>query len=161
MKVIEVMCRPVASCTEETSLQPAARRMADNDCGALPVVSPRGGVVGMITDRDVCLAVGALSRHPADILVRDVMTRDVALCHTDDDVHDALTVMANRHVRRLPVLDAAGVLQGVLSTDDLVLRAEAPDPSHATALSSRDVFETLRTIYGSRRVRGAAAASAV
>jgi CBS-domain-containing membrane protein len=160
MKVSEVMCRPVTFCTEETSLPAAARRMADNDCGALPVVSPRG-VVGMITDRDVCLAVGTLSRHPADMLVRDVMTRDVALCHTDDDVHDALTVMANRHVRRLPVLDAAGALQGVLSTDDLVLRAEAPDPSHAPALSSRDVFETLRTIYRTRRVRFAAVPSAV
>jgi CBS domain-containing protein len=135
--------------------------MAENDCGVLPVVGPRGEVVGMLTDRDVCLAVGTLGRHPAETLVRDVMTRDVALCHTEDDVHDALAVMANRHVRRLPVLDAAGALQGVLSTDDLVLRAEAPDPSHATALSSRDVFETLRTIYGTRRVRVGNGASAV
>lgn len=69
--------------------------------------------------------------------------------------------MAKRHVRRLPVLDAAGALQGVLSMDDLVLRAEAPDPSHTPALSSLDILETLRTIYGSRRVRVAAAPSAV
>jgi CBS domain-containing protein len=160
MKVSEVMCRPVSSCTEETNLAAAARRMGENDCGVLPVVRQRK-IVGMITDRDVCLAVGALSRHPADTLVRDVMTRDVALCHTDDDVHNALAVMANRHVRRLPVLDAAGALQGVLSMDDLVLHAEAPDPSHTPALSSRDVLETLRTIYGSRRVRVAAAPSAI
>lgn len=152
MKVSEVMCRPVSSCTEETNLPSAARRMGENDCGALPVVRERR-VVGMITDRDVCLAVGALRRPPADTLVRDVMTRDVVVCHTDDEVRDALAVMANRHVRRLPVLDADGTLQGVLSTDDLVLRAEAPDPSHVPALSAAEVLDTLRTIYGSRRVR--------
>jgi CBS domain-containing protein len=71
-----------------------------------------------------------------------------------------LAVMANRHVRRLPVLDTAGALQGVLSMDDLVLHAETPEPSHTPALSSRDVLQTLRTIYGSRRVRVAAAPSA-
>lgn len=159
MKVSEVMCRPVSSCSEDTSLPVAARRMGENDCGVLPVVREKR-VVGMITDRDVCLAVGNLSRHPTDTLVRDVMTRDVALCRTDDDVRDALSVMANRQVRRLPVLDAAGTLQGVVSMDDLVLRAEAPDASRTPALSERDVLDTLRRIYGSRRVRAAGVTSA-
>ncbi|HEX9690066.1 MAG TPA: CBS domain-containing protein [Thermoanaerobaculia bacterium] len=160
MKVSEVMCRPVSSCTEEMSLSAAARRMGEDDCGALPVVR-QGRVVGMITDRDVCLAVGDRRRLPKETPVRDIMTRDVALCHTDDDIHDAIAVMASRQVRRLPVLDVAGTLEGILSVDDVVLRAEEMDPSRTPALSCRDVLSTLRAIYGSRRVRLAASSSGV
>lgn len=152
MKVADLMCRPVASTTEETSVANAARRMEESDCGVLPVLR-NGTIVGIVTDRDICLSLGRLTRHPKDILVREIMTRDVGLCRTDDDVHDALATMARRQVRRLPVTDAGGRLEGILSADDVVLRAEERDPSRVPALSCRDALETLRAIYGSRHVR--------
>ncbi len=104
MRVGEVACRPVASCTEETSLSSAARLMGENDCGALPVLRA-GRIVAIVTDRDICLAVGKKRRSPGEIPVKEVMTTDVAACETTDEVSAALATMARRQVRRLPVLD--------------------------------------------------------
>ncbi len=156
MRVAEVMARPVSSCTEETTLAAAARRMSENDCGALPVL--RGGrVVGVVTDRDACLALGYERRIANDVPVGDVMTREVTVCGPDDDLHTALALMSTRQVRRLPVVDAAGKLAGILSLDDVVVRAEEPDPSRRPPeISCREVVATLRAICGSRRVRPAA-----
>ena len=160
MKVKEVLCRPVSTCTEDTTLAAAARLMEENDCGVLPVVRA-SRVVGVITDRDVCVAVGR-RRDPREVPVREVMTTDVALCDTNDDIGQALTVMARRRVRRLPAVDAHGALEGIVSVDDIVLRAEEPDPSReAPAISNRDVVTTLRAICGSRRVRPVGSLSAL
>ena len=160
MKVLEVLCRPVSTCTEDTTLAAAARLMEENDCGVLPVVRA-SRLVGVVTDRDVCVAVGR-KRNPQEVPVRDVMTKDVAVCGVGDDVRQALAVMANRRVRRLPAVDARGNLEGIVSIDDVVIRAEEPDPSRERpAISCRDVVTTLRAICGSRRVRPVASLSAV
>jgi CBS domain-containing protein len=154
MKISEAMCRPVSSCTEDTSLASAARLMERDDCGALPVLRD-GRVIGIVTDRDVCLALGRGMASVAPI--QKAMRTDVAICATGDDVSDALSTMARRQVRRLPVLDEHGGLVGILSMDDLILRAEELDPSRLPpAISCRDVVRTLRSICGSRRVRPAA-----
>ena len=152
------MCRPVSSCGEETSLSAAARLMEENDCGALPVMK-NGRLVGIVTDRDMCLAITRPSA--ADTPVREVMTSRVATCKADDDVRVALATMAARQVRRLPVLDERGGVAGILSMDDVVLRAEEPDPSRLPPdVSCRDVVRAMQQIYGTRRVRPAAARSA-
>jgi CBS domain-containing protein len=159
MRVSEVMCRPVSYCAPETGLTAAARLMGDNDCGVLPVVR-NGRIVGVVTDRDVCLAV---ARRPAsETSVREVMTENVASCRAEDDVRDALSLMASRQVRRLPVVDDRGGVAGVLSMDDVVLRAEEPDPSRRPpAISCREAAETLQRIYGSRHVRPVGTTSAL
>ena len=159
MRVNELMCRPVASCTEETTLAAAARRMEENDCGVLPVLRD-GRIVGVVTDRDVCLAVArkAASQTP----VREAMTADVAKCGVNDDIRDALAVMAKRQVRRLPVVDDRGGVAGLLSMDDIILRAEEPDPSRRPpAVTYREAVATLQHICGSRRVRPAGTLAAL
>jgi CBS domain-containing protein len=153
MRVRDVMCQPVSTCSEEMSLASAARIMGENDCGVLPVVRD-GRVVGVVTDRDVCLAVGRMRRSPDETPVREVMTRNVATCATTDEIHTALAVMSSKQVRRLPVTDEKGVLKGVLSMDDIVLRAEENDPSRQPpAVSCRSVVAVMRNIYGSRRLQ--------
>ena len=154
MRIRDVMCRPVASCTKETVLPAAARLMFENDCGALPVVEA-GKVVGMITDRDICMALGKREK-PATVKVGDVMTPHAETMNETDEAREALTVMANRRVRRLPILDARGRLSGILSLDDLAVRAEEPSPLGAVALSYRDVFEAFRAICGRRPIRKSA-----
>jgi CBS domain-containing protein len=151
MRVSEVMCRPVSVCTEETSLASAAQLMGESDCGVLPVVRS-GRLVGILTDRDVCLAVGA-QWHSGATPVREIMNQEVHTCKATDDLPSALAAMAKHRVRRLPVLDEHGALKGILIIDDLVLRAEEPDPSRRPApVSYREVVGTLQRIYGSRRV---------
>lgn len=160
MKVHEVLCRPVSTCPEDTTLAAAARLMEENDCGVLPVVRATK-VVGVVTDRDVCMAVGR-KRNPQETPVREIMSTNVVSCGIEDDVRQALSIMANSRIRRLPVVDARGKLEGIVSMDDVVLRAEEADPSRgAPAISCRDVVTALRAIYGSRRVRPVASLSAL
>jgi CBS domain-containing protein len=153
MKVQEAMCQPVSTCSEEMSLAAAARIMGENDCGILPVVR-KGRILGVVTDRDVCLAIGRTRRSPDETPVREVMSKNVVTCAADDDIHTALSVMSARQVRRLPVLDERGTLKGVLSMDDVVLRAEEADPSRQPPeVSCRSVVAAMRNIYGSRRLQ--------
>jgi len=83
----------------------AAKIMWDCDCGVVPVVDEERRVVGMVTDRDICMAAATRAAKPSDIQVRDVMSRDVASCGVGDDVHVALNTMKAQRVRRLAVLD--------------------------------------------------------
>ena len=152
MRVQDVMCRPVVSCTEETSLASAARSMAQNDCGVLPVL--RGGrIVGMLSDRDVCLAAGR-GKSMVDTTAKTAMQENVVACEVNEELRSALEKMATRQVRRLPVLDAKGKLVGIVSLDDLALWAEEPAPAAAPpALSCRDLANAFRQIVAKRPLR--------
>ena len=81
MKVEDVMTREVKTCALETNLADAARSMWMRNCGILPVVDSRGEAVGVITDRDVCMATGCRRRDPATILVSEVMTEKLYSVH--------------------------------------------------------------------------------
>ena len=98
--------------------------MWQDDCGILPVVAEGGKVVGLITDRDICMAGVLTGRNLANIAVEDVISRKVFSCKSDDDVRAALKTMQEHKIRRLPALDAYGLLEGMLSMNDVVLRAE-------------------------------------
>ncbi len=126
MKVSEIMSCPVPTCTPDTWLSQAARLMAAGNCGILPVVDSHGRVKGIITDRDVCLGIARSNRSPRAIRVHEVMSRTVAAVRAADDLSTALGKLSQARVRRMPVLDAADRLTGLLSFDDIVLRgAEA------------------------------------
>ena len=156
MKVADVMSRPITSCTENTSVASAGRLMGENDCGFLPVL--RGGtMVGVVTDRDICVAISRKRRSAWELPVREIMSKDVAACVLTDSVGSALSTMAQRQVRRLPVLDPKGTLAGILSLDDLILRAEEQSPTGAPPwLTFGDVVRALRRIVGSRPLRKSA-----
>ena len=158
MKVSDVMCRPVSVCAGETSLASAAQLMGESDCGVLPVLQS-GRLVGILTDRDVCLAVGT-QWHSGATPVAEVMNADVYTCKVTDEIRSAMDTMARRRVRRLPVLDDQGALRGILTMDDLILRAEESDRQGLSVpVSCRDVVQTLQQICGSRRMRPEAAAA--
>ena len=114
----------VKACSPYTDLASAAKIMWDCDCGVVPVVNEERRVVGMVTDRDICIAAATRASRPSDVQVRHVMSEDVASCGMGDDVHAVLNTMKERRVRRLPVLDAEGRLAGIVSMNDLVMRAE-------------------------------------
>src|SRR6266508_433936 len=123
MIVKDLAAFDVKSCNADTDLATAAKIMWDCDCGIVPVVNEERKVIGMITDRDICIAAATRAARPADILVRDVMSRDVVACGVGDDVRVALRTMKKERVRRLPVLDGQERLAGIISMNDLVMRA--------------------------------------
>jgi CBS domain-containing protein len=79
------MTEPPLTCTPETSV--AARLMREADDGTLPVVDSKGQLVGIVADRDICLALASANRNPLHIAVHEVMTRKVFSALLDDDVH--------------------------------------------------------------------------
>src|SRR6185436_11839880 len=133
MKVEEICTRTVKSCGRETSAADAADAMWEAGCGALPVVDESGRVVGVVTDRDLCMALALTGQRADDLPVRSLLRPTLHTCRLTDEVRDALRTMRLQKIRRLPVVDGAGVLQGMLSLADLV-RVSRPDalagPSH-------------------------------
>ncbi|HYL47171.1 MAG TPA: CBS domain-containing protein [Candidatus Limnocylindrales bacterium] len=147
MLVKDLMSKPVATCRRETNLGAAVQILWNQNCGFLPVVDAEEKVVGVITDRDICIALGTRNHPPGEIFVGDVISGNVISCKTDDEIHHVLPVMAEARVRRLPVLDFQGKLAGILSMDDAVLRAETGRFGKAPALSFDEVAAALKRLY--------------
>ena len=120
MRVQDVMTSPAHSCTPDASLAAAALAMQEYGCGALPVLDNAGRPVGILTDRDVCMAVARKNRFPAAISVREIMTLNPFTCGPGTDLEYAVNVMADGHIRRLPVVDGNGRLVGILSLSDVL-----------------------------------------
>ena len=146
MKVQDLMTTSPAACTLTTSLHDAAGKMWHHDCGILPVVAEGGKVVGMITDRDICMAGVLTGRHLANIAVEDVSSGKVFVCRVDDEVRTALKTMQENKIRRLPVVDELGLLQGILSMNDIVLIAEETKDKKVPPVSYADVVNTYKSI---------------
>ena len=123
MKIDAIMTAPVETCGPDDNLGEAARAMWTHDCGVLPVVAADGHVQGILTDRDICMALATRDRPAARIAVREVATQAVHACVEGDDVETALDTMRTQRIRRLPVLDRDGHLKGLLSINDIVLHA--------------------------------------
>lgn len=117
MKAESVMTKSPMTCAPSATVHEAARTMGEQDCGVLPVVD-EGRLVGIVTDRD--LAVRALGRG-GGATVRDCMTHDVFVARTDTSVEDCIATMEQHKVRRLPIVDAKGALQGIVSLDGLAM----------------------------------------
>jgi CBS domain-containing protein len=144
MKVKDVMTKDVRICGINDNLSTAARTMSVNDCGILPIVNNQGTVVGVLTDRDICMTAGSKDQVPSSISVADVMMRQLYSCLPEADIREALQIMRQKKVRRLPVLDAKGNLCGILSLDDVAVKTRAADKP--AELSAEDVEITLDAI---------------
>jgi CBS domain-containing protein len=157
MKVHELMTTPAETCPIDTDLATAAMIMWWRDCGAVPITDAQGGrVVGMITDRDICMATATKHVAPDQIRVSDVMNGRLHSVTPDDEIETALERMASARVRRLPVVDAQGEAVGMLSLNDLVLRA---DPARARATSGAPADGVLRALKSISEHRPVAVAS--
>ena len=139
MQVQQVMTPAPSACAPGTNLCEAVQLMWEGDFGALPVVDDGGVVLGIVTDRDISVALGTRNQVPAQLTVADVMSKTVLTCHGHDDVRAALNTMGAHRVRRLPVVDGEQRLCGMLSINDAILAVDGP-------LRADDVVETLRGI---------------
>jgi CBS domain-containing protein len=143
MKVQDVMVKGVRFCDPDTNLATVTKIFWEQGCGALPVVE-NGRVIGMITDRDVSIALGTRNARAGETFVREVALPKVFFCLPQDDVHAALDTMRAQQVRRLPVVDHKGALAGILTLDDIVLFA---GENATDELSYADVVDTMKSIY--------------
>lgn len=122
MRVDEICTQDVRDCRPEQSLADAARMLWETDCGSLPVVDDQRRVVGVITDRDICMATCVRSVRASNVRVREAMTQPAITCRAEDTIEDAMSTMAVHRIRRLPVVGTAGRLAGVLSVHDILSR---------------------------------------
>lgn len=121
----EVMTREPASSQPTDSLVRVAQIMKSHDVGAVPVVDGSSRkLIGMITDRDITIKAVANGRSCETATVRDVMSSDVVTCREDDDIQTAVSRMAERKIRRIPVIDQSGVLCGIIAQADIATRVQ-------------------------------------
>lgn len=113
------MNQPPVACRAHDTLNTAAQLMWEHDFGALPVMGNDDRVIGIVTDRDICMAAYTQGRPLQDIPVQVAMAKEVFTCRRDDSVEDAEHLMGEKQIRRLPVLDDAGQLVGMLSLGDI------------------------------------------
>lgn len=123
MLVKQVMSQNFSYCHTTDSLNVAAQKMWEADCGAVPVVDDAGRTVAMLTDRDICMAAYTQGKLLADIPVSSAMSRELIACAPDDGLPYAEMLMRDYQLHRLPVLDGDNKLVGVLSLNDLALAA--------------------------------------
>ena len=152
MIVQEVMKTVAATCAPDADLGAVTKIMRDRDCGFLPVVDRHGLFVGVVTDRDVCLAAGSTPRPLARVSVTEAMSHPVFSCFAHENLKTALVTMAKHRARRLPVLNKSGHLQGVLSIDDIV-----HTPSWRGGPTAEDIVAALKAMRAPRAVEVATA----
>jgi CBS domain-containing protein len=150
MKVSELMTANVQTCSVHDNINRAAQIMWEADVGCVPVVDG-ARVAGMVTDRDVCMATYTKGRPPAAIPVANVMARSVVSCKPGDDIAEAANLMRAHRIRRLPVIDAAGMLVGILSLNDLARLARSAAEQPARRLRGEELVQTLGAICEPRR----------
>jgi CBS domain-containing protein len=114
--------------------------MLDGDCGILPVVAD-GKLVGVVTDRDMYIALATRNKRASDITVGEVVQTPVHTCGPDDDVEAVLGTMKQHCVRRLPVEGFGGTIMGIVSMNDIVLASGPRKPVRDT-----EVVSTLQAI---------------
>lgn len=146
MKVHDLMAWEAEACRPDSDLAEAAMIMWRKDCGFVPVVElPARKLVGVITDRDICMATATKHKDPHSIQVGEVMSRKLYTCSPTDDVRVAAKTMKEGLVRRLPVTDEKGVLRGVISLNDLVLAAGKTAKAGA-GLAQPEVMDLIQAI---------------
>jgi CBS domain-containing protein len=146
MKVKEVMMGTPYTCRKEMNLGEATELMWKANCGFLPVTGSDGKVCAVLTDRDICMALGTRNKVAGEVTVGEVVGNRLFACTPEDEIHVALLTMREGHVRRLPAVDASGKIAGVLSMDDILLRAEPSGSGKVVELSTDEVVRTYRTI---------------
>lgn len=122
MKICDIMTKDVYACRVGDTLSKAAQMMWDHDCGAVPIVDAQSRPIGMLTDRDICMAAQFSGKSLAAIRVEEAMSKQLFSCNPDDTVEAAEAIMRERQVRRIPIVEF-DMLVGILSMNDLVRAA--------------------------------------
>jgi len=148
MRVEQLMTKQVKSCSPEDTLDAAARLMWDNDCGCVPVCTRDGldRAVGVITDRDICMAAMFQGKPLQDLRVSDAMCKKLHVCAPRDSLADAEKTMREARIRRLPVVDEQGALIGMIALADLAREAARERATAKQEITETEVGDTLAAI---------------
>jgi CBS domain-containing protein len=148
MKVRDVMTEGAVCCGPLTNVGRAVELMWNHNCGMLPVVGAGGKLQAVVTDRDICIAMGTRNRHPGQLTIGEIATPKVFTCGPEDDIHEALLTIAEDRVRRLPVVNEYGIPVGILSLDDILMHADLNKWEGCCELCSEDVIRTFKRLRG-------------
>ena len=137
IKCREIMTKNPSTVTQDMSIQDVAKLLKDGDIGILPVVEEgTNKLVGLVTDRDIVVRAVADGKDVTETSVGDVMTTELFTANPDDFAFAAIRTMGDKQVRRIPIVDEDGVLQGIVSMADIALEME----------DEREIAETLEEI---------------
>lgn len=150
MKIKDIMTRSAVCCGPETNVGVAVQLMWNRNIGILPVVAVDQKLIGVVTDRDICIAMGTRNRAAGDLTLGEIAIAPVFTCNADDDIHEALNIMAKQQVRRLVVVDKERLPQGILSMDDVIVHADIDELQGFCELTSEEVIRTLKRVYGQK-----------
>jgi len=153
MNVEQLMTRNVRTCCPNDSLSDAARMMWEADCGCVPVTEQCYGsakVVGMITDRDICMAAYTQELPLSEIEVGSVMAKTLYSCRTTDSITAALKVLEQDRIHRLLVLDQDDTLMGLLSLADIAREAKREHGGTTNEVSDAEVGQVVEAISAPR-----------
>ncbi|HSD90400.1 MAG TPA: CBS domain-containing protein [Kofleriaceae bacterium] len=129
MRAEDLMSHPPITCHVNDTLSIAAQLMWNNDCGSVEVTNDEGKLVGMITDRDICMCALTQGRPLDELLVNTAMAKHVVSARTNATIAELEQLMAEHRVRRIPVVDADGKPIGMVSLHDLAIESVQPDSS--------------------------------
>jgi CBS domain-containing protein len=146
MKVQDVMTRNVATCGTSDNLATAAGLMWEYDCGVVPIVDDERKVVGVITDRDICMALALNNRLASEVSVREVASGRVFTGSPQADVRELLSTMKSQQILRVPIVESDGTLIGIVSLSDLVQRADEIQGQKKPEISYEQVVDTRKAI---------------
>ena len=153
MKVRTIMTPLPFFAAQDANVKDVARIMAEKEIGVVPIVDEAHRVIGILTDRDVCKAIATTDCRACEMPAMTLASKPVISCSPDEELESALRTMRQHHIRRLAVLDDRRALVGILSIDDVVLRAEEAMEASQSAVSFSDAVQTLKVIYGERPSR--------
>ena len=127
MLIEEVMTREPVCCTPETGLQKVALMMVEHDCGEIPIVQSTADrrVIGVVTDRDIVSRLVAQGKNPLDHQAGTCMSQPVVTVRTGQSVEDCIRIMEAHRIRRVPVVDDAGLMRGIVSQADIAQHASS------------------------------------
>ena len=148
MRIAKLMSHQLTTCAPGDTLEQAASLMWNNDLGCLPVLAEgeERRLEGMVTDRDICMAAMFQGKALRELRVGDVMAKNVLTCRASDDLETVEGLMRDQQVRRLPVVDAAGTVIGIISMADLVCESTRSQFSQRHEVPASEVMTTLAKI---------------
>ncbi len=120
----DIMTRNLVVAGRDTTLQQVALMMRDSDAGIIPVVEDENKLVGLITDRDIVVRAVADGKDITATTAENVMTVELYTASPDDRIFDVIRKMGDKQIRRVPVVNADGNLQGIISMADIALETE-------------------------------------
>lgn len=147
----QLMSRNVTTCLPQDSLQTAAGRMWDQDVGCLPVLDDEGHVIGIVTDRDACMAAYTQGRALGSVSVESAMAHRVFSCLPTDRIEDVEAVMKEHQVRRVPVIDEQGHLVGLISMNDIARESAMELEQVGAEVSADSLVSALASICQPRQ----------